>query len=287
MDFNKKTLKIECCDPEIYYSGSATRIKGDEKGHNHEFIEFLFVLSGKGQYIIDGEIIDVKEGDLLIHNPGVMHQCVLSEKGNQSLTEFYIGFSKFKLENYEWNTIDIGTKGNVLHTTGETRREIFKLCIAMEAEREVFQIGRYVIIKAYLMQFLTLVLREIATPMKKASETYAFDSINKKYVVNKIVNYFADHYSEKISLDQIAENLYLSQYYISRIFKSEIGESPIGYLINIRLEKAKELLDSDESLSVQQVATNVGYEDAFYFSRLFKKKYGVSPSIYKNKGLSV
>ena len=72
--------------------------------------------------------------------------------------------------------------------------------------------------------------------------------------------------------------MYLSPFYISKIFKSEMGESPIHYLIRVRMEKAKALLESGASLSIGEIAEKVGYEDAYHFSKLFKKTYGVSPS---------
>ena len=93
-----------------------------------------------------------------------------------------------------------------------------------------------------------------------------------------MIEYFEDHYAEKISLDQIADNTYLSTVYISKIFKAETGDTPIRYLINIRLEKAKELLENGWEGSIQEVAMEVGYDDAYHFSKLFKKRYGVSPS---------
>jgi len=86
------------------------------------------------------------------------------------------------------------------------------------------------------------------------------------------------NYSEKISLDQIAENMYLSPFYISRIFKSETGDTPIRHLINIRLEKAKELLENGFDGSIQEVAAKVGYDDVYHFSKLFKKRFGMPPS---------
>ena len=77
--------------------------------------------------------------------------------------------------------------------------------------------------------------------------------------------------------------MYLSPFYISKIFKSEIGDTPIRHLINIRLEKAKELLESGSGSSIQAVAAMVGYDDAYHFSKLFKKRYGISPSQAKKK----
>ncbi|MDK2829384.1 MAG: hypothetical protein PWP67_2204 [Clostridium butyricum] len=83
-----------------------------------------------------------------------------------------------------------------------------------------------------------------------------------------------------ISLDDMSRNMYLSSVYISKVFKEKTGESPINYLINLRLEKAKDLLLSTES-PVKVIAQAVGYTDAYYFSKLFKKYYGYSPCKFR------
>lgn len=106
-------------------------------------------------------------------------------------------------------------------------------------------------------------------------------TIDKKDIAQQMIYYFEEHYQEEVSLEQVAASMYLSPYYISRIFKSETGEPPIEYLIWLRMEKAKELLENESAKSVQQVAASVGYEDAYHFSKLFKKRYGVSPSQVK------
>ena len=75
--------------------------------------------------------------------------------------------------------------------------------------------------------------------------------------------------------------MYLSPVYISKIFKEETGESPIRYLIKIRLEKA--ILEKENCGSVRNVSLAVGYEDVYYFSKLFKKYYGIAPVYYKRQ----
>ena len=75
--------------------------------------------------------------------------------------------------------------------------------------------------------------------------------------------------------------MYLSSFYISKIFKSETGDTPINYLISLRMQKARELLDKNPEQSIQTVAMAVGYEDAYHFSKLFKKYFGLSPLYYK------
>jgi len=269
-------IKIEELDPTFLFTWKGTRDCHTENYHCHDHPEMAFVLSGEGKYHIEGEMYDVKEGDLLILNPGIRHQAIMSQDSEVPTTEFFVGFSDVQIPGYPRNYIPIPEGGHILHTSGELRQRIFRICSAMETENTVCREGRYFMLKAYLMQLILLVIREQCDPGTQ-SNGYAFESVNKKYVVEQVLNYLEDHYAEKISLDRIAGNMYLSPFYISRIFKSETGDTPIRHLINIRLERAKELLQR-EQYSVQEIAAMVGYEDAYHFSKLFKKHYGLSPT---------
>ncbi len=275
-------MTIENFDPTFLFCWKGTRTQDEPNYHSHDYLEVCFVLSGTGKYRIDDVIYDVQEGDLLIFNPGVWHQALLGEEGEQGTTEFFIGCNDFQLKNEAPNYMVLPGGSNILHTTGDLRQRLFRICSSMEVERTASKVGRYFMLKTYMMQILLLMIREQCEPPEHASG-YAFESVNKKYVVEQIVNYFEDHYSEKISLDRIAENMYLSTFYISKIFKSETGDTPIRHLINIRLQKAKELFDQGHGGSIQEIASMVGYEDAYHFSKLFKKYYGITPSQARKK----
>lgn len=270
-------LIIEDLDPTFLFTWKGNRGRDLDTYHSHDHIEMAYVISGNGKYLIEDRLYDVAEGDLLIFNPGVRHQSLPSEEGDTPTTEFFIGFSNIQLQDLEKNYIPLPGPGNILHTAGELRQKIFKICSSMEAENALGYQGRYFVLKAYLMQMLVYVIRAQSQPMEVPAG-YAFESINKKYVVEQIVSYFEDHYSEKISLDRIAENMYLSTFYISKIFKTETGDTPIHRLIKIRLEKAREILEKDADLSIKEVADRVGYKDVYHFSKQFKKHYGISPS---------
>ena len=251
--------------------------------HSHDYPELVVILSGVGKYRIADRIYSVKEGDVLLLNPSDMHQPIPLEGEENPSTELIIGFTDIQLRGRGKNLLPMTEEGPVMHTSGELRQRVFKICSAMEAENTVDKPGRYFMLKAYLMQLLILLLREQAEPVKNC-QSYSFESINKKYVVEQILNYFEDHYSEKVSLDRIAENMYLSPFYISKIFKSETGDTPIRHLINIRLEKAREILLENRELSIQEVAASVGYDDAYHFSKLYKKRFGRSPSQNRKEG---
>jgi AraC-like DNA-binding protein len=267
-------------NPTFLFTWKGTRKEDEERYHSHDYLELAFVLSGDGRYRIEDELYTVTEGDLIIFNPGVRHQALFLKEAEVSTTEFFVGFSDIQIEGYEKNYCPLPGGQTIYHTTGEVRQKLFRIVSAMEAENALRKEGLYFMLKAYLMQMLIVVLREEMT-QGKPQPGCAFESVNRKHVVEQIVNYFEDHYAQKISLDQIAENMYLSPFYISKIFKSEVGDTPIRHLINIRLEKALDLLESGSSLSIQEIAASVGYDDAYHFSKLFKKRFGASPSSFK------
>lgn len=102
-----------------------------------------------------------------------------------------------------------------------------------------------------------------------------------KYV-EAAIGYMRQHYGRDISVATVAEFLELSEGHLSRIFKKETGSTFMVYLTNYRMQAAKDLL-RDCRLKVYEVAAQVGYSDTAYFSNLFKKLVGVSPSEYQDR----
>lgn len=99
-------------------------------------------------------------------------------------------------------------------------------------------------------------------------------------VINRIREIIEERYHENISVAKISEEVYLSPNYISMIFKQEMNETISEYLTKIRMEHAKNLLKSTD-LRVLEIAEKVGYEDANYFSKVFKKYTGILPQKYR------
>lgn len=254
---------------------SKGRITRDSRDHDHDFTEITYILSGTGQYVVEDELYNVQAGDLILCNAGVRHHAVVTNSKDPTV-EFYVGFTDYHFKDMPKNHLCIGDNSYVIHTDAELRQNLTRQSYAMLAENETNQVGKYFMLKAHLMQFLLLLIRQEAKP-QPVQDGCHFDTHYKSYVVNQIISYLDTHYNEKISLDRIAQNMYLSPVYISKIFKEETGESPINYLIKIRLEKAKEMLSATQPESIKKIANDVGYEDAYHFSKLFKKYYGVSP----------
>ncbi|WP_053361492.1 response regulator [Bacillus sp. FJAT-27251] len=96
-------------------------------------------------------------------------------------------------------------------------------------------------------------------------------------------DYMDRHYSKAISLEEVAEKAGVSSYYLSKLFKERFKITFIDYLTSLRIRKAKDYL-LNPSLSLKEIAFDVGYKDPNYFSRVFKKETGLSPSEFRLKG---
>lgn len=97
--------------------------------------------------------------------------------------------------------------------------------------------------------------------------------------------YMTNHYSEDISIYDIASRFGVTPAYFSRLFKKSMGVPPMEYLITIRMKKAGEFLKTTD-YSVKEVAELCGYTDPFYFSKAFKSNTGISPTDFKHKHMS-
>ncbi|MCR2806870.1 AraC family transcriptional regulator [Paenibacillus soyae] len=93
--------------------------------------------------------------------------------------------------------------------------------------------------------------------------------------------YMNSHFHQPIGLEQIAEQAALSKYHFNRLFTRTTGQTPIQHLTQIRLEKAVELIRST-SLSLEEIAGQVGYASGSYFTKVFKQHIGCSPSDYRH-----
>ncbi len=100
-------------------------------------------------------------------------------------------------------------------------------------------------------------------------------------LIDTAKEYIYANYSSDISLDDVSRQINISPFYFSKLFKEEVGVNFIDYLTTLRLDKAKELLLSS-SLSVKEICNQVGYQDPNYFSRIFKKSTGHTPTEFKD-----
>lgn len=288
MDSSTYDLTYSDLNPKYLFSYFVTRTEEELNYHAHDFVELAIVQGGCGTYHINGIDYPAEAGDLFIFNPGVFHRSIPALNNHQDFQEVYLAFTDIDFKDCPSGHFPLPENGQLsLKMPGGLRQDITRITQAILLESKSRQPGRYFMLKSYLIQIICIILRcqqqQINSRSKKEHpKQYEFKNANKRYIVQQITKYLEEHYQEKISLDQIASNMYLSSYYVSKVFKSETGDTPINYLIRLRMQKARELLNDCPALSVQEIAVTVGYDDAYHFSKLYKKYYGVSPIYSKN-----
>lgn len=109
----------------------------------------------------------------------------------------------------------------------------------------------------------------------------SIDSSVTKKEITEVINFIGLHYRDKITLEMIADHVNFSENYLSRVFREQMGISLIHYINNVRMNKAAELIMKGHTY-IKEISTLVGISDQFYFSRMFKKHFGVSPTDYKS-----
>ena len=104
------------------------------------------------------------------------------------------------------------------------------------------------------------------------------------FIVRNALSYMEEHYQEKLTLNKVADQIYVSQWHLSKLLNKQEGKNFSEILNQIRINKAKELL-KDPALRIADIAEQVGFMDVAHFSRVFKKTAGVSPNEYRNTRL--
>ena len=101
------------------------------------------------------------------------------------------------------------------------------------------------------------------------------------FIVNQATAYIEEHYAQKLTLQEVADKCYVSQWHLSKLINKYTGNTFYELLNNVRIEKAKALLN-DPKLKKGDIVDMVGYSDAAHFSRVFKRIVGVSANEYRN-----
>lgn len=139
------------------------------------------------------------------------------------------------------------------------------------------QEDNYLLIETAALQIVTLLLKHHPNNFQFYIKSY---KIAGHYAIKRALDYIRDNYNKRISLDDIASSAYLNKCYLVELFKQETGKTPFSYVINYRIEKAKELLKYNK-LKLEQVVKIIGYEDERQFRRLFKQVTGYTPSSFR------
>jgi AraC-like DNA-binding protein len=133
--------------------------------------------------------------------------------------------------------------------------------------------------------YLRLILAELVSNRQRQETSIPEPEAQITRQVEQAIRWLTLQYSQQISIEHMAQTLGYHRTHLSKMFKQYTGMSPMQFLLKIRMERARLLLS--EPLTVEQVAASVGFPDALYFSKQFKKWYGLAPTDYRQVELNM
>lgn len=234
----------------------------------HKNIEMILVTDGEGFIHHGTEKMHLKKGDVSLICPNVMHRLYSS-------TDFK--FYYFIVDDRFWfeNGVDISQYSFEPKVSDAELNSLYlAVADAYEKKKESNDAASVLILRSAVMNLLSYILVHYARPAKEKEAV----SASEEYI-KKAVTYLVEHYTENVTLDGIAAFCGVSKYHLAREFKSRIGQTVFEYINTLRCKKATAMLS--EGKSVTETAYACGYESLSYFSRVYRKKMGTSPSVIK------
>ncbi|WP_052675780.1 AraC family transcriptional regulator [Paenibacillus sp. IHBB 10380] len=235
---------------------------------------FIYVVQGQGTIWLDGDMHIFERFYLLHAGKG---SSISIEVGQDEVTYYYILYRGSMSAKASKEILKIYHMNNPFQLQYACRPLapviLYRHVDSMYEEWNQRQILERFHVKIRFYQFVHTLVQQLQHQGVASKETD---------MVEQIIQYIHEHFNESISLESLAELWNYSIQYLSRQFKRRTGRSPIEYVIQARMARAKELMIRTDA-TAQEIAASVGYSDVFYFTRLFKKQVGMTPGQYKKK----
>jgi AraC-like DNA-binding protein len=237
--------------------------------HKHEDAELVFIDEGKGTFSVAGKDLPVAAGELILLNPNVEHEP--SAAVDASLRGFSLTFTNLSLTGLASGHI-LPDEEYPLLNVKEHHLTMTRYLEDLVQEFEEASPGSGEVASSILTALLLKIIR-----FKYASKSEQPVSISEK-----AKKYIEQNYHIELSLNDLANHIFVSPYHLSHTFKDEVGISPIQYLIQYRVEISKKFLRTS-NLTISEIAYRIGYPNPNYFNLIFKKLTGISPGKYRKQ----
>lgn len=229
--------------------------------HSHPYFELIFFVEGRARIDAGDETVEVSLFDALIYPPGVEHHEHLDPGTRQEIICLWADLGPCPAYDRAIRVKD--SRGDL--------RQLFELLYAeYTSQRPLAE----QVIARYLEAIFLLVRQGLEQPPAEAHSQ-----------VERCLSFIHEHYAEGFDVEALARSIHVSPSYLFRIFRKKLGVSPMHHRNVVRVEKAKLLL-LDPGLKLEVIAEQVGFEDAKYFTRVFKTLSGVSPSAFRKANLA-
>ena len=230
--------------------------------------QLLYVASGKTHFCFQGKEREVSAGHMVLFRPRQEQNYVYYGKDKPEV--YWVHFTGSDVKNI-LRRFEIPLTENVFYSgVSSTYTYLFK---EMINELQTCRVGYQDLLEMYLRQIFLQIQRSRLQHQPSVSN-YLQEEMEYAR------RYFNEHYNEPICIEEFAQSRSMSVSWFLRNFKQITGQSPMQYILTSRINNAVSLLETTD-YNVTEISAIVGYENPLYFSRLFKKQKGVSPSDYR------
>ncbi|MFC5653242.1 AraC family transcriptional regulator [Paenibacillus solisilvae] len=247
------------------------------ENHCHNFHHILYITDGSGSMIVDGKHNSVIENDIFLYQPGVYHEIISNLSDPMKAIELkFITHDPSLINDLKQLPIRVSNASthikrmfNSLVEEALGKKMYFKESITVKTIELLLQLLRSYSVSTHSRgeQNIKLVFKE--------------NEIRNE-MANNLLKYIHKHFTQKITLEDLSVEFNINKEYLCRVFSKVFGISPIQYVINLRIEKAKELL-TDSELSVTEISEVVGFNSIHYLSRYFSNKEGITPIDFRQR----
>lgn len=246
------------------------------KTHYHDFDKITIFIKGKVSYMIEGKSYELKPYDIVLVRHNDMHQLSVDNREIYERIIVYISpnfMNAYKTESYDLNFCFQKAKeeqSNVLRIPSLEKSSLFRSIVRLEKsfadEGYAAELYRQVLFLEFMVHLNRAALK---------NHLEFIDTENNHSKVSEILQYINDHLTDELSIARIADNFFVSKYYMMRQFKQETGYTMGNYISRKRLLLAKELILS--GIPSTQACFDCGYKDYSTFSRAYKRFFSESP----------
>ncbi len=240
------------------------------KGRTLEEYQFVYITRGKGFFTSKGlEGAEIHEGDMFILFPGVWHSYYPDKKTGWD--EYWIGFKGWNIDNRVANGF-FSPEEPIFHVgLKEEIVRMYKNAIIIAQEQRIgYQ---------QMLAGIVNVIQGFAYALHRHNTFEDQDAVRK---IQKAKVIMMEKFGQGISPTDVAEEINMGYSKFRRLFKNFTGYAPLQYIQKLRLQQSKKLL-LNTCLSLTEIAEEVGYDNADYFSTAFKKKNHITPATYRKK----
>lgn len=239
-----------------------------------DYYLFHYVVSGRGVFSSHGEEYLLGPGDSFVIEPEQLISYVSDETDPWHYC--WIAFTGSQAEKLVEAT-GLTPANPIIHIA--RNRHIPVLCrqiqMALKSKKPNAQL------KA--TGYLSLLLGEYCEALTVPAASGVATDEDSDRIVGQAIHYLTTQYAEPITIEMMAESLGYNRAYVSRMFKRHTKVTPVTFLLKLRVDKARLLLRERLELTIEQIAASVGFYDPLYFSKQFRRWYGVSPSEYRQQ----